>query len=561
MTKTVTELVGSLSADEKYFCCEFFPPKTEQGVENLIGRCRRLVDLGALFVSVTWATGGASAEQTLQLATRFQREIGVPTVLHLTCTNMDREILDHALATAKAAGIRNVLALRGDPPRAEYKQQSELHCAKDLVAYIRKEYGDYFCIGVAGYAEGHADGAVSEQSVEKDMPFLVEKVQAGADFIITQLFYDAEKFIAYEKQCREHPSGVLNSMPIIPGLMPINSYPSLLRSAKLSSANIPPCVLQHFDHIDTKDDVQVKAAGVKIICDILQKLHESGTQGVHFYTLNLEKSVAEIVTKCNMVHMLRNEREELPSSVESLATWDDFTNGRYSDPRSAAFGEIDGYGPVIHGADNDSPNEMWGKPTKSEDISRMFVGHITNEIKVIPFSDQPLNAETSLIQEELIALNEKGFWTLSSQPSVSGAKSTDRIFGWGPPDGKVYQKAFVEFLCSSENWNKLKTKLGNESMTYFAANEKDDVESNAPKEPTAVTWGVWGERTAQSTFLTLESFTSWRDEAFDVLRQWQRLYPSSSESFKLLDQEASDRYLVTVAAHDMGDGLWEFLLN
>lgn len=561
MTKTVTELVGSLNSDEKYFCCEFFPPKTEQGVENLIGRCRRLVNLGALFVSVTWATGGASSEQTLQLATRFQKEIGVPTVLHLTCTNMDREVLDHALATAKAAGIRNVLALRGDPPRAEYKQQSELQCAKDLVAYIRKEHGDYFCIGVAGYAEGHADGAVSEQSVEKDLPFLVEKVQAGADFIITQLFYDVDKYIEYEKLLRAHPSGVFKTMPIIPGLMPINSYSSLLRSAKLSSANIPPSVLQYFDGIDTKDDVQVKAAGVRILSDILQKLHSSGTRGVHFYTLNLEKSVAQVVSKCNMVQMLRNGREDSPASVDSLATWDDFTNGRYSDPRSAAFGEIDGYGPVIHGADNNSPNKLWGEPTSSKDISRMFVGHITNEITVIPFSDQPLSAETSLIQEELIALNEKGYWTLSSQPSVTGAKSTDRIFGWGPPDGKVFQKAFVEFLCSAADWSELKAKLSNESLTYFAANEHGEVETNAPKEPTAVTWGVWGERTAQSTFLTTESFTSWRDEAFDVLRQWQRLYPSDSESFKILNKEASDRYLVTIAAHDMGDGLWQFLLN
>src|SRR4051812_37084060 len=152
--------------------------------------------LRPLFVTVTWGAGGSTAQKSLELAEICQRELGLTTCLHLTCTNMSRRLIDKVLDDAKALGIRNILALRGDPPRrAEYRDandpdpgeddEDEFVWAADLVRYIRKNHGDYFCIGVAAYPEGHADESHPlGQSLEYDLPYLVQKVQAGADFIM-----------------------------------------------------------------------------------------------------------------------------------------------------------------------------------------------------------------------------------------------------------------------------------------------------------------------------------------------------------------------------------------
>ena len=189
--------------------------------------------LRPLFVTVTWGAGGSTVGRSLELAEICQRQLGLTTCLHLTCTNMSRKIIDETLDEAKAIGVCNILALRGDPPRKEYgvpchngdqNSNEEFVWAVDLVRYIRRKYGDFFCIGVAAYPEGHADEShPTNQDVEHDLPYLVEKTKAGADFIMTQLFYDETKYVKLEKRLREHESGIFRNIPIIPGLMPIQS--------------------------------------------------------------------------------------------------------------------------------------------------------------------------------------------------------------------------------------------------------------------------------------------------------------------------------------------------
>ncbi len=311
----ITDKINTVAENGTYFSLEFFPPKTSSGLQNLHERLHRMaVALRPLFVTVTWGAGGSTASKSLELAELCQKDMGLTTCLHLTCTNMSRKMVDETLERAKVIGIKNILALRGDEPRGEYKDQletkkedgKEFVWAVDLVKYIRRKYGDYFCIGVAAYPEGHADGShPAEQSLEHDLPYLVEKVQAGADFVMTQLFYDTSAYSTFEDRLRNHESGAFKTIPIIPGLMPIQSYQILKRTAKLSNCKVPQPISERLDEVRNDDDA-VKKVGVDILVEIVEdvesiKSRGKGPKGFHFYTLNLEKSVAFILERTNLV--------------------------------------------------------------------------------------------------------------------------------------------------------------------------------------------------------------------------------------------------------------------
>ncbi|KAI4147224.1 MAG: hypothetical protein L6R39_003182, partial [Caloplaca ligustica] len=241
---------------------------------------------------------------------------------------MRRKVVDEALGEAKIMGIRNILALRGDPPREEeYRldveeaQEEEIRdnneefvWAVDLVRYVRRKYGDFFCIGVAAYPEGHSDESHPvEQSYVRDLPYLIQKVEAGADFIVTQFFFDVHAYTRFEKALREHESGVFWRVPIIPGLLPIQNYQILKRTAKLAHCRIPPGLLETLDPIKA-DDEHVKRKGIDALCDIIRKIQavkSDGPRGFHFYTLNLEKVVGSILENCNLI--------PLPSDIRGSA--------------------------------------------------------------------------------------------------------------------------------------------------------------------------------------------------------------------------------------------------
>ncbi len=341
----ITDKIAALPPDAFYVSLEFFPPKTAMGFANLRDRLDRMARaLRPLFVNVTWGAGGSTAQKSLELAEICQRGLGLTTCLHLTCTNMSRELIDRALEDAKALGIRNILALRGDPPRpAEYGDAAtgseggaaagdaalEFSYAVDLVRYIRKNYGDYFCIGVAGYPEGHADESHPlGQSLEYDLPYLVEKVQAGADFIMTQLFFDKSAYAEFENVLAAHPSGVFKGIPILPGLMPIQNYQMIKRTTKLSHACIPDSLMARLDAVK-KDDEQVKSVGVDILSELVEQVKEikSRTQpgqpkGFHFYTLNLEKAVSFVIERTGLIPPATPD-EEAVVDVSELAIVDD----------------------------------------------------------------------------------------------------------------------------------------------------------------------------------------------------------------------------------------------
>lgn len=231
---------------------------------------------------------------------------------------MSQKLINEALDSARSIGIKNILALRGDPPRNEeyldmswgktndsVENKRDFVWAVDLVKYIRERHGDYFCIGVAGYPEGHAEGTFPEvQDPLHDLPYLIEKTKAGADFIISQLFFDVGKYIDYEKSLRNDSSGVFQDIVIIPGLMPIQSYHILRRTTKLSHASLPPDILSRLDDVKG-DDSKVKDVGVDILTEMIGKLKEAmpncQARGFHFYTLNLEKAVSFVLERSNLI--------------------------------------------------------------------------------------------------------------------------------------------------------------------------------------------------------------------------------------------------------------------
>lgn len=290
-------------------------------------------------MTVTWGAGGSTAAKSLELAEICQRQLGLTTCMHLTCTNMSRALLDEALHEAKALGIRNILALRGDPPRSrEYgiddqeDSNKDFEWAIDLVHYIRKIHGAYFCIGVAGYPEGHADDSHPEhQSVERDLPYLVEKVKAGADFIMTQLTYDIEAYTRYEQILRSHPSGTFTAIPIIPGLMPIQSYQIVKRITNLSHSSLPAETFSRIEAVKS-DDEAVKRVGVDILSELVEGIKRlpqpsSTPRGLHLYTLNLEKSVAFILERCNLIPPSTQPTSPSTSDSESESAIGSAQNG------------------------------------------------------------------------------------------------------------------------------------------------------------------------------------------------------------------------------------------
>ncbi|EMF11696.1 methylenetetrahydrofolate reductase 2 [Sphaerulina musiva SO2202] len=661
----ITDKIAALPSDATYFSLEFFPPKTQQGFANLNARLSRMAhSLRPLFVNVTWGAGGSTSAKSLALAEVTQRELGLTTCLHLTCTNMSRKLIDEALEQAKVLGIRNILALRGDPPRSdEYRDDSlpdageddsnkDFTWAVDLVRYIRKQYGDYFCVGVAGYPEGHSDQSHPEhQSIEHDLPYLVEKTKAGADFIMTQLFYDVNAYQKYEKRLREHESGIFRTIPIIPGLMPVQSYQIFRRTTKLSHASLPPEILRRFEAVKG-DDEAVKRVGLDVLGEILDTMKHSefpGPRGFHFYTLNLEKVVAQILERNSLIppstptiganlgdeattfdevddfviiaeakkkqqrrrssmansgprnrviissaresstssnrassvyetfdHEAGVPREAINSRANTLAisegegslgreaTWDEFPNGRWGDARSPAYGQIDGYGVSLHVSVPEA-RRLWGEPKSVADISKSFARHLGGEIDTMPWSEESLQPETLTIKNELLQLINKGWWTVASQPAVNGVPSTDPVFGWGPKNGFVFQKPFVEFFIPNDEWQKLQSKLfEHPQITYFAGNAKSDFASNNAESVNPVTWGTFaGKEIITPTMIEAVSFRAWCEEAFGIWSEWQRIYKPGSESSRLLERIRKDYWLVSVIHHGyLEDGaLWRDLLE
>ena len=561
-----------------FFSIEFFPPKTEEALLNLQQRIERMAkNLGPLFIDLTWGAGGSTFKETLELSSWIAKYSGCDVMMHLTLTNISLDLIDSALSKAKESGIRNILALRGDPPRGQNRwahSVENFQYGAELVRYIRKNYGDYFGICVAGYPEGHSECT----SIDDDIQYLREKVDAGADFVITQLFYDVDVFLKYLEKCRE--AGI--TVPIIPGIMPIQSYQGFHRMVNMCKVAVPEYIITKLEEIKDDED-QVKAFGVEVALEMCRKLIENGVTGLHFYTLNLERSVTKIVEQLSVMKLLReapwlrpahrNEEWIRPinwskrpkSYIERTTNWDDYPNGRWSDSRSPAYGfEFNGSQTKYSVKQKENLLNIWGMPRNIQDIASVFLNFLNGSINRLPwFEDQGLQTETLMIKKFLVNLNEHGLFTINSQPRVNCASASDPQVGWGPRNqrkgGYIYQREYVEFFCPRDSLLTLISVLQKyTTISYVAVNKEGDYLSNISEgEVVAMTWGIFPNREVlQPTILDPYIFkTWWRQEAFGVwVNEWGEVYESQSDSLALLENIMNNYYLVNVLENDFVEG-------
>jgi len=352
--------------------------------------------INPLFSDVTWGAGGSTADLTLDIAKQL-RETGHVANMHMTCTNMEKDgdpkkAVHDALETAKNNGIMNIVALRGDPAAGQEEWKAAdggFTCALDLVEYIRKEFGSDFGISVAGYPEGHPnaislvedpstmsetekarssteDGKVYtclDDDYKKEMDYLKKKIDAGADFIITQMFFDTKVFGTFVKDCRKW--GI--NCPIVPGLMCINAYGGFVKMTKFCKTRVPTDLREKMESLKDDPD-KVKAFGIEFGIEMCKDLIEIGVDVLHFYTLNLEKITYGILSGLGYEVKGSVDESDAKTMIAKGSAW-----ARIGDKVKTSQGEG-----IVKAIDSDGsatvefPGESATATFKKEEYSKVF---------------------------------------------------------------------------------------------------------------------------------------------------------------------------------------------
>jgi methylenetetrahydrofolate reductase (NADPH) len=356
-----------------------------------------------LFCDITWHPAGDPASDkptsSMKIAAVMKNYCLLETMLHITCYGQTKETIKRYLDKAKSLGIRNILALRGDPAvGTEWLYQPDgFNYAADIVRFIRDTYGNHFVICVSGYPHGHPDCA----SYEDDLVHLKEKVDAGADFIITQLFFKADTFVKYVHDCRR--LGI--TVPILPGILPIQSYDSLRHIIKLSKLEVPQDVISTLESIKDNDEA-IRKYGIDTCVSLCKELlHENVTHGLHFYTLNREVAVTDILKQLGLWYAHSSLTRELPwkqtyseqrqsedvrpifwsirpkSYVCRTSDWDQFPNGRWGDSSAPSFGDLKDYHIFYsHKVNSKECLEQWGVELSDEkEIWNVFEAFVSGK--------------------------------------------------------------------------------------------------------------------------------------------------------------------------------------
>ena len=282
------------AADRPLYSFEFFPPKDEVQQRQLWRTIRELESLGPDFVSVTYGASGSTRERTIRATEAIAQHTTLRAVAHLTCASQSREAIRRVIGSYAGAGIRHILAIRGDMPggpRVPWVPHPEgLSNATELVAMVR-QLGD-FCVGVAAFPEPHPE----QRNPELDARLLVEKAQAGASFAITQLFFRAEDYFGLLQRVRALGCDI----PIVPGIMPITNVSQITRFAELCGAELPVSVRDRISAVADDDD-QVRKVGIEIATELCEVLLAGGAPGLHFYTQNRSRATRQIYANLQQV--------------------------------------------------------------------------------------------------------------------------------------------------------------------------------------------------------------------------------------------------------------------
>ncbi len=283
------QIAELLQRGEPFLSLEFFPPKDRAQWPGFFDVVRQLKTLNPLFCSVTYGAGGSTQHNTLEIVTRMKQEYGLEPLTHLTCVGATAEKIRSFLQGVKDAGVQNVLALRGDPPRGETAftpDSEEFQHGSDLVGFIHTQFPD-LSIGVAGYPEKHPEAA----SLDEDLKYLKLKVAAGADFVITQLFFNNDVYFDFVARARM--AGI--TVPIVPGILPVQNLAALKRMLTFCGASLPDEFMHDLEHVDRiYGDSGVRGLGLGYAKAQIRNLLDRGAPGVHLYTLNKADTCLEI---------------------------------------------------------------------------------------------------------------------------------------------------------------------------------------------------------------------------------------------------------------------------
>ena len=276
-------------AEEPTFSFEFFPPKDDAGERQLWQTIRELEALSPTFVSVTYGAGGSTRDRTLRVTENIASDTTLEPVAHLTCVGHSREELRRIVGDLAASGVRNVLALRGDPPGGPdqpwTRHPDGLDHAVELVELLR-ELGD-FTVGVAAFPQVHPEAS----DARADAQVLAAKAQAGASFAVTQLFFEADDYFSLVERARTFGCDI----PVLPGIMPVTNLKQVARFAQLSGTQVPRWIVDRL-RVHEDDPVSVRAAGIEIATELCERLLTGGAPGLHYYTLNKSTATRPIHT-------------------------------------------------------------------------------------------------------------------------------------------------------------------------------------------------------------------------------------------------------------------------
>ncbi|MCC6665896.1 MAG: methylenetetrahydrofolate reductase [NAD(P)H] [Polyangiaceae bacterium] len=281
------KITEKLAPKKPSFSFEFFPPKDEEGKERLFETVAHLAPYAPTFVSVTYGAGGSTRRLTVELTLRIGRETGIECMAHLTCVGASRTEIRGVLDQLRDGGVQNVLALRGDPPQGAGSfvvAEGGFAHASELIEFVQAHYD--FCLAGACYPEKHPEAP----SAEADLAALEKKVHAGAQFLVTQLFFDTRDYFAFVERAR----AVGITVPIIAGIMPITNVSQIKRFTAMCGARIPADLLGRLEAVHG-DAREVRRVGVEHAIGQCRALLEGGAPGIHFYTLNRSTATIEIL--------------------------------------------------------------------------------------------------------------------------------------------------------------------------------------------------------------------------------------------------------------------------